>query len=330
MNSLSKAISIPGLSSRAFSLPSNLGIPAASIPSLQKFNIGTAPQLPSLSKIEGSLGNEIKQIQSSANLQSLEKTALKDLSKNAEISSALKEEAQVKKMEGDLAKAQDAKGAEALAQQQLQPAVNHFAGKEKELKSAMGEISKYKQKYSNVKSLAELPKRPPNPLKDKPWIERVVPGVNYFVMSRHYTMVDFNPNVGWRFNPKLTASIGWNQRIGISHGNLHTRRYDRVFGVRGSVSYAWSHGFVFRLSPEMMSAYIPTGGAPDNKQQGLVFGLFAGVRKDFRIYKGISGYSEGVYNLIQRPGQNLYGDPLSFRLGIEVKLKKKARAATQR
>ena len=82
---------------------------------------------------------------------------------------------------------------------------------------------------------------------------------------------------------------------------------------------------MFRLSPEVMNAYVPTGGTIDNRQQALVFGLFAGIRKDFNIYKSISGYSEGVYNFVQKPGQNLYGDPLSFRLGIEVRLKKRVK-----
>jgi len=54
-----------------------------------------------------------------------------------------------------------------------------------------------------------------------------------------------------------------------------------------------------------------------------VFGLFGGVRKDFKIYKDIIGYSEGMYNFIQKPGQNLYGDRLSLRLGIEVKIQKR-------
>jgi len=54
-----------------------------------------------------------------------------------------------------------------------------------------------------------------------------------------------------------------------------------------------------------------------------VFGLFGGIRKYFNIYKGISGHSEGMYNFTQKPGQNLYGDRLSFRQGIEIKVKKK-------
>jgi len=74
-----------------------------------------------------------------------------------------------------------------------------------------------------------------------------------------------------------------------------------------------------------MSAYIPTSGTPDVTEQALVFGLFGGIRKDFKIYKGLIGYSEAMYNFTQRPGQNIYGDPLSLRLGFEVMIKKKSK-----
>ena len=51
--------------------------------------------------------------------------------------------------------------------------------------------------------------------------------------------------------------------------------------------------------------------------------LFGRVRKNFKICKGIIGYSEGMYNFTEKSGQNLYDDRLSLRLGIEVKIKKK-------
>jgi hypothetical protein len=322
MNSLSKGINIPGLSRMSLSLPSNLNIPEVKIPSLQKFNLVSLATLPPFKQLEGSLGKEISQLKSNASVESLEKNAVKELSQNAEVKSLLKEETQVKEMEGKLSQMKDTKGAEALAKQQL-PAINHFEGKEKELQSAITEVSKYKQKYGNIKSLEELPRRAPNPLKDKPWIERIVLGLNYFILSKHATFIDFNPYAGWRFNPRITASIGWSERVGIVHGQASTSDHERVYGVRTSFSYKWAKGFSFRLSPEVMSAYVPTN-TPDNSERILVFGLFAGIRKDFKIYKGLIGYSEGLYNFTQKSGQNIYGDRLSLRLGFEMRNKKKA------
>lgn len=323
---------IPGLGNN-LSLPSNLSIPTTQIPSLQKLDLSSATRMPSLAQLEGPLANDIKKIQAlkgslknKANEKALEQDALKLASQNKEVKELVQEKNKVTGMEKQLeAMKNPNKKMDSLAMAQLKPATNHFLGKEKELQSAMGELSKYKQKYSEVKSLTALPKRPPNPLKGKPWYERTVPGVNYLILNKHYAMVDVNPYVGWRFTPKLTGYLGWNQRIGIRKGSLHTDKYDRVYGVRAAVSYAWAHGFVFRLSPELMNAYIPFGSAPDEREQKVIFGLFGGVRKDFKIYKGIYGYSEGVYNFVQKPGQNIYGDRLSLRLGLEVKIKKKVK-----
>ncbi len=321
-------LKIPGIGGMpSLGIPSNLSIPTTSIPSLQKMNLNlTSGGIPSLSQLEGSLGKDIKQLQSMGNLaneKALEQDVMKVASQNAEVKSIVQEQSKVTGMASELSKAKDAKGMEAVAQQQLAPAVNHFAGKEQELNSAMSQVSKLKQKYSNVKSMTELPKRAPNPLHDKPWIERIVPGVNYFIQSKQYTLVDVNPYIGWRFNPRLTASVGWNQRIGVAHGGLNTRMYDRVYGVRSSVSYLWTHGILFTASPEVMKAYVPTNGLLDQKQQATVWGVYAGIRKNFPFYKSLSGYSEVLYHFSQKPGQNIYGDRVVFRFGIEMKLKKK-------
>jgi hypothetical protein len=56
-----------------------------------------------------------------------------------------------------------------------------------------------------------------------------------------------------------------------------------------------------------------------------VFGLFGGIRKDFKIYKGVIGYSEGMYNFTHKSRQNIYGGPLTLRFGIEATLKKKVK-----
>ncbi|HTH56901.1 MAG TPA: hypothetical protein VL728_12715 [Cyclobacteriaceae bacterium] len=304
-------------------LPSNLSIPQVNIPSLQKLDIKSM-QIPSLSQLQGSLGSEIKKLQSlkSIDAKGIEKEAMNVAGQNSEVKSILKEETQVKDIQKQLSQIKNAKNIDSMAMKQLQPAVNHFAGKEKELTAAMDKVSKLKQKYSSVKSLSDLPKRAPNPLRDKPWIERIVPGLNYFVINRNYTLVDFNPYMGWRFNPRFTAALGWNERIGIAHGRFRTRQFDRVFGLRATASYSWTHGINFKIAPELMNAWVPTN-TPDVKNNAWVFGFYAGVRKDFPIYKSLKGYSEVIYNFTQKPYQNIYGDPVSFRFGMELKLKAK-------
>jgi hypothetical protein len=306
-------INISSLYIPSLNLPSNISIPSISIPSLQKVDVKNIPQLPALEKYKSELA-QVNQMKSKANAKELEKMALKEAGKNI---------SELKTLQGQDEKLLDAKKQldqvkDAKPEQAVQMAVNHFAGKEQQLQAAMQQVAKYKQKFSSVKSLAELPKRPPNPLKGKPWYERTMVGVNYFVMNKNYVLVDFNPYVAWKFTPHLSASIGWNERIGISHWNFHTNKYDRVFGLRTVVNYAWTHGIVFKIAPEVMNAWIPTNSNPDQKHEAAIWSLYAGVRKDFPIYKKIKGYSEVLYNFSQSPEKNIYGDPLSFRIGIET------------
>jgi hypothetical protein len=98
----------------------------------------------------------------------------------------------------------------AQAQQEMKEqvkkmAINHFAGKEVILQGAMNNVSKYKKKYSNVKTLKDIPKKRPNELKDKPFYERLVKGIMLQPFKNNEWMIDINPYVGYRFTTKLSA-----------------------------------------------------------------------------------------------------------------------------
>ncbi|MBS1681929.1 MAG: hypothetical protein JST48_09470, partial [Bacteroidetes bacterium] len=239
------SVNVPGMPNITNgSLPN---MPSANLPALSLPNVNTSLpsvnlnnlKLPSTLQLEGVVKNDLQQFESikkKANAETLEKDLENIAQQNSELKSLAKDEQQLKDLKKKLSGA-NPKNIDSLALQQLKPAVDHFAGKEKELQSAMGTIAKYKQKYSEVKSLSELPKRRPNPLKGKPWQERLVPGLNYFVMSKDNTLVDLNLYVSWRFTPRLTGAIGWNERMGVSKGQVITHRYDRVLGVRTSLSY---------------------------------------------------------------------------------------------
>jgi len=312
---------LPGsLNLNTGTLPSGINAPNGNLP-----NVNTAvPGTQELTKVEGALSKDVQQAQqlSTLNEKTVEQDAVKAAQQNSAVNGIVKEQSQVQALEKQVQGLNPEKGLPAT-DKQLPAAVNHFAGKEKELQAAMGQISKLKEKYSNVTSLSELPKRPPNPLKGKPWQERLIPGLNYFVQGRQATLVDLTPMVGWRFNPKLTISLGWNERLAVRHGSVSTHQQERVFGVRTTAQYLWQHGIIFQVSPELMWAYVPMGGTLDTRHQKAIFGVYSGVRKNFPIYKMVSGYSEVLYHFSQVPGENIYGDRLVFRFGFEVKLKKK-------
>jgi hypothetical protein len=109
--------------------------------------------------------NEVKQLPQTLENKAMQMGEMKDFQSEVKVVD------QYKGMAGG-----DPKAAEKLAMQQLQQqAVNHFAGREKELQSAMSQVGKYKQKYHNLSSIKNIPRHARNEMHGKPLIERLHP-----------------------------------------------------------------------------------------------------------------------------------------------------------
>ena len=100
-----------------------------------------------------------------------------------------------------------------------QAAVDLFVGKQEHLKAAMDKISKDKQKYSSPSSIKNLPKRPPNPMRGKPFVERLVPGLYLQYQQKNFYLLDVNPYVGYKLSGRLTFGLGWNHRYSYDRDN---------------------------------------------------------------------------------------------------------------
>ena len=227
------------------------------------------------------------------------------------------------------AKGNDPKAMEKLAVEQAkQQAVNHFAGKEKELQSAMSQISKYKQKYSNLSSIHDIPKRARNTMHGKPLIERIVPGINLQVQKKSTVLIDFNPQIGYRFNGRLTVGAGWNERVGFHH-YTHLSHKDRIFGPRTFAEFKFTKGFALRGEVETMNTFVPpliTGSTPDPTNRQWVWGIFGGIKKEYNLSKKIRGNIQMMYNFHDRFYKTSpYADRLNVRMGVEFPMKKKAK-----
>ncbi len=221
-----------------------------------------------------------------------------------------------------------AKAKELVQEQVMNMAQDHFAGKQEVLQQAMDKMSKLKSKYSEVKSLAELPKRAPNPLKGKPLIERLVPGLSFQIQKSQYFLLDVNPILMYLITPRLSAGAGWNQRLPFDE--LTVRKEERVYGPRAAVEFKWTKGINFRLLPELMNTTIPpliaSSMGIDPAYREWVPSVFVGIKKDFTVYKNIKGNTEVLYNLYDKDGMSPYGDRLAVRFGFAFPMKKKVKA----
>lgn len=204
-------------------------------------------------------------------------------------------------------------------------AVDHFAGKGEQLKAAMETISKYKQKYSSVSSIKDLPKRPPNPMKGKPFIERLVPGLYFQYQQKDSYFLDANPYVGYRISGRFTAGTGWNHRFAYNKRYHSWDRRSKIFGPRGYVDFKLGKGFIAHLEGESMNTFVPSAihGNPDTGQREWVWSTMTGIKKEYKIYKNLKGTALIQYNLFNRYYKAPYVDRLNSRIGFEYMLKKK-------
>ncbi|HQQ82123.1 MAG TPA: hypothetical protein PK059_02990 [Cyclobacteriaceae bacterium] len=214
--------------------------------------------------------------------------------------------------------------AEAQKQAAMMPAVNHFAGQEQKLESAMGLMSNLKKKFSSLGSLEEALRKPPNEMKGKPLIERLVPAVTLQFMSGNTTMlVDVNPSVAYRFNGRLNIGLGWVDRLTIH--DFDVSRKDLVYGVRSFGEFKIVRGLVGRADVETLNALIPVSMAGPTDSQKRLWGMsvLVGLKKEFKVWKKIQGNAQMLYRVWNEHDRTPYTDRLTVRMGFEFPMKKK-------
>jgi hypothetical protein len=209
----------------------------------------------------------------------------------------------------------------------VKTAKNHFEGKEQVLQKAMSAMSKLKSNYHEVQSMADLPRRLPNPLRGKSWKERVFPAVTFQIQKSNYFLLDINPMLMYRIRPVIAAGVGWNQRLPLDEWSV--MQHDMVYGPRAALEVRWKKGIYFRLLPEIMNTVIPKIVAQakgvDATYREWVGSLFIGIKKEYTVYRQIKGNTEVLYNLLDPKGLSPYGDRFSLRFGFDFPCKEKGR-----
>ncbi|MEO7992226.1 MAG: hypothetical protein ABI663_21940 [Chryseolinea sp.] len=216
-----------------------------------------------------------------------------------------------------------------VLQQVQSAAVDHFAGKQEQLQAAMDKLSKYKAKYESLPSVGDLPKRLFCDLKGKPLVERIVPGIQFQILSKQGNfMVDFNAYAGYRLTSKLTSGIGWNQRFAYNRDQHEFNAQARIFGPRAFAEYKLGRGFLPRVEIETMNTSVPpfTSSKPaDVRSREWVVNAFVGMKKEYRFFKNVKGTTSIMLNVYHPHHNNLYADVVNARFGFEFPMRKKAK-----
>jgi hypothetical protein len=214
-----------------------------------------------------------------------------------------------------------------LLQEVRKQAVNHFAGKEEHLQRAMETLTKFKKTYSSLQELSDASKKRKNEMNGKPFIERIVPGINFQVTKESdLVFVDFNPYVGYRITGRMTASVGWNQRVGYDMAGEMFTQDRRIVGPRTFGEFKLGKGFSPRAEIEIMNTIVTPltqGPSLDPGTRDWVWGVLVGLKKEYIITKHLKGTATVMARLFDPHHKSPYADVVNVRFGFELMMKKK-------
>jgi hypothetical protein len=197
----------------------------------------------------------------------------------------------------------------------------------------MDKIAKYKQKYSEVQSLKDLPKKIPNAMKGKPLRERIVPGITLQFQQKNDWLLDVNGSVGYRFSGRITAGLGWNQRWAYDNNRRYFNADGRIYGPRSYGEFKLKKGFSVRGEVEFMNTYVPPKFRPvtaDLGEREWVPGIFTGLKKDYKFLKKVRGNVQILYSLYNPDYKSPYVDRLNMRIGFEFPQKKRKKSSASK
>ncbi len=318
----------------------NLNLPEATLP-----DVGNVSQLGTdqLAKIEGlenvsgiteQAGGYSEDIKSITNgdiedVKQIPQALEKEVMQREELGALTEGTAVLDEYKGMAESIKDPEAMKEIAIEKAQEvAIDHFAGKQQQLSAAMEKIAKYKQKYSSVNSIKDLAKKPPNPMKSKPFIERIVPGINFQILKKNDLLVDFNPYALYRITGRLSAGAGWNYRLAYNDRDNQFNKAARIFGPRAFGEFKIGKGFTGHFSIEVMNTNTPpiiglTSTPLDPEHREWVWGSFAGMKKEYKLFKNVRGTATILYNLYNPDYKSPYADQINMRFGFEFPMKKK-------
>jgi hypothetical protein len=224
-----------------------------------------------------------------------------------------------------IGKGNDPEAMKQLAKQQTMTyAKNHFAGKEEVLRAAMDKMEKLKTKYLSLDSLTNLPRYRPNVMKGKPFIERLVPGITLQIQKSSYMLLDYQPRLSYRISGRLSAGLGWNERIGIQK-KFRITTFDRIYGPRMFVNGVVWRGFAAHAEVEKIRTLVPASLVPfaDARGKAWLWSVFVGLEKSYTFSKHVKGHFQFLYNLYDDHDSSPYVDRFNVRFGFEIPLRKR-------
>jgi hypothetical protein len=209
-----------------------------------------------------------------------------------------------------------------------QSAVNHFAGHTEQLMATMQQLSNLKAKHPHAEGVLDLFAKRQRPLKGKPFIERLLPGLAFQFQQQQSFWLDLNPHIGFKISGRFITGLGWNERIAYDFDGRDWDRHSRIYGPRSYLQFKLKGSLFLKADAEVMNAPAKSrflNLPSDLHNRTWVWSYFGGVKKDFQLSKTFKWTMQALYNIYNPGNRSPYANRFNVRLGIELPLHKKSK-----
>jgi hypothetical protein len=206
-------------------------------------------------------------------------------------------------------------------------AFDKVAASQTTVNEAVTNLNQLKKTSADLKTIdTRMKEKRTNPMRGKPFRERLLPAVSLQMQNGTNFLLDVNPSIGYHLTGRWAAGFGWNERIAC---NFSRGRYfiseERVYGVRSYLQFRLLGQLTLRGEVETMNTPVRQLNLPlDNRNRKWVWSYVAGIKQEFRISKHINGNAQVLYNLYDPRRESPYADRLLIRVGFEFPFHKKA------
>ncbi len=193
-------------------------------------------------------------------------------------------------------------------------AIGHFGANQKQLMEAHKMLAQLKKGYSYVPSLEEVKENKPNRLTRKPFIDRVVFGVDFEIgLLKDTKTFDVAPFIGCRINEHISIYGGYVWKFGVQDKDSLSIEQSPIQGVRGTFNYLIMKGFSATAIIEQLneSVVVDGGKVINNRYEGYMLG----ITKSYRIVKNFNGQAQILYNFGYKKSSP-YKNPVNIRFGF--------------
>lgn len=210
---------------------------------------------------------------------------------------------------------QDSTALKRMAEEKAQAAALKYLSEHPEITNGIQrQMDFLLKKYAiipNSNDLSTATKR--NSLKGKTLRERLVFAGNFQILTFDPFSIDLSPQIGYRFNARMTLGIGMNYRQAFADSVPGIS--NNVIGMKAFGSYDLIRNFFGYTEFDHDSPGVVRSENGIKREWQNAF--FAGVGKKFSISSKLDVTIVMMYNFLHDPEQHIYPRPWSIRVGVQ-------------